>query len=71
MEVDKTGSDAPAASAAAIAAPSDAQGESDIAVPGVSAGVGGPAQEGNKEPRFEIKKYAAVALWSWGKFRSY
>lgn len=39
-------------------APSNAQAE--------GGGDGGSGQS-EKKPRFEIKKYNAVALWAWGK----
>ena len=51
--------------------PSNSQGGNDQAGPSSSAGgvnpAAGPAVDA-KKPRFELKKYNAVALWSWGRF---
>ena len=51
--------------------PSNTQGGNDQAGPSSSTG-GANSAAGSvadaKKPRFELKKYNAVALWSWGNF---
>lgn len=31
----------------------------------------GPATDDKQKPRFEIKKYNAVALWAWGMYNNH